>query len=268
MSAEDFQAVVATCFYGEVDTTRAAVPVTRKQKSGPTSQLPSVGGRIAAPGILRITQLRGRFQRLSRDGSRAVRGQGLHIRTRGIRTNWQWRAGRMHQACCRATRLRPVRYSRCCEASEGVRKEIRKDRRIIVQLANSNDVPPRLSVSVDTEKRAQQVSSCYSCAKAANAAFHMEEFLWEPTRTLSRHTVAASFFRPRTTASNAAFRTCPVTSDWTRTLSRGKIRGSSPHPRARIRAGLGNPIDTLLRVEVTANMTRQRMAPSLRATLR
>jgi hypothetical protein len=33
-SAEDFQAVVDTCFYGVVYTTRAAIPVMRKQKSG------------------------------------------------------------------------------------------------------------------------------------------------------------------------------------------------------------------------------------------
>src|SRR5256885_13850916 len=31
MSAEDFQAIVDTCFYGVVYTTRAAVPVMRKQ---------------------------------------------------------------------------------------------------------------------------------------------------------------------------------------------------------------------------------------------
>jgi enoyl-[acyl-carrier-protein] reductase (NADH) len=34
MSAEDFQAIVDTCFYGVVYTTRAAVPVMRKQKKG------------------------------------------------------------------------------------------------------------------------------------------------------------------------------------------------------------------------------------------
>jgi NAD(P)-dependent dehydrogenase (short-subunit alcohol dehydrogenase family) len=33
MSAEDFQAIVDTCFYGVVYTTRAAVPVMRKQKA-------------------------------------------------------------------------------------------------------------------------------------------------------------------------------------------------------------------------------------------
>src|ERR1700683_3452586 len=34
MSAEDFKAVGDTCFYGVVYTTRAAIPVMRRQKSG------------------------------------------------------------------------------------------------------------------------------------------------------------------------------------------------------------------------------------------
>ena len=50
MSAEDFQAVVDTCFYGVVYTTRAAIPVMRKQKSGHIFQVSSVGGRLAVAG--------------------------------------------------------------------------------------------------------------------------------------------------------------------------------------------------------------------------
>src|ERR1700719_4913532 len=50
MSGEDFQAVVNTCFYGVVYTTRAAVPVMRKQKSGHIFQVSSVGGRLAIGG--------------------------------------------------------------------------------------------------------------------------------------------------------------------------------------------------------------------------
>src|SRR5258708_8381979 len=50
MSAADFQAVVDPCFYGVVYTTRAAVPVMRKQKSGHIFQVSSVGGRLAIPG--------------------------------------------------------------------------------------------------------------------------------------------------------------------------------------------------------------------------
>src|ERR1700751_3091177 len=50
MSAEVFQAVVDPCFSGVVYTTRPAVPVMRKQKSGHIFQVSSVGGRIAVPG--------------------------------------------------------------------------------------------------------------------------------------------------------------------------------------------------------------------------
>src|ERR1700734_3604635 len=50
MSAENFKAVVDTCFYGVVYTTRAAVPVMRRQKSGYIFQVSSVGGRLAVPG--------------------------------------------------------------------------------------------------------------------------------------------------------------------------------------------------------------------------
>jgi NAD(P)-dependent dehydrogenase (short-subunit alcohol dehydrogenase family) len=45
MSAEDFQAVVDTCFYGVVYAT-----VMRKQKSGHIFQVSSVGGRLGVPG--------------------------------------------------------------------------------------------------------------------------------------------------------------------------------------------------------------------------
>src|SRR5258706_4694878 len=50
MSGMDFQAVVDTCFYGVVYTTRAAVPVMRKQRSGHIFQVSSVGGRLGVPG--------------------------------------------------------------------------------------------------------------------------------------------------------------------------------------------------------------------------
>ncbi len=50
MSAEDFQAVIDTCFYGVVYTTRAAVPVMHRQRNGHIFQVSSAGGRLAVPG--------------------------------------------------------------------------------------------------------------------------------------------------------------------------------------------------------------------------
>ena len=79
MSAEDFQAVMDTCFYGVVYTTRAAIPVMRRQKSGYIFQVSSVGGprsrrQYAVP---RCEVGRRRLQRRSRDGSRAFRRQDM-----------------------------------------------------------------------------------------------------------------------------------------------------------------------------------------------
>lgn len=50
LSAERFKALVDTNFYGVVYTTRAALPIMRKQRSGCILQIPSVGGRLALPG--------------------------------------------------------------------------------------------------------------------------------------------------------------------------------------------------------------------------
>jgi NADP-dependent 3-hydroxy acid dehydrogenase YdfG len=47
MSGEDFKAVLDTCFYGVVYTSRAAIPIMRKQKSGYIFQVSSIGGRLA-----------------------------------------------------------------------------------------------------------------------------------------------------------------------------------------------------------------------------
>ena len=48
LSAERFKAVIDTNFYGVVNTTRAAVPLMRKQRSGCILQISSVGGRLIA----------------------------------------------------------------------------------------------------------------------------------------------------------------------------------------------------------------------------
>src|ERR1700721_2312442 len=97
ISAEDFRAVVDTCFYGVVYTTRAAIPVMRKQKSGHIFQVSSVGGRIAVAGNTPYHAAKwavGGFSdslamEVARFGAR-----GCTWEPGGIRTNWSRRAGR------------------------------------------------------------------------------------------------------------------------------------------------------------------------------
>src|SRR5260370_3100277 len=96
MSAEDFQAVVDTCFYGLVYTTRAAIPVMRKQKSGHIFQVSSVGGRMAIAGNTPYHASKWAVGGFSDALAMEVAPFGVKVCTLepgGIRTNWARRAG-------------------------------------------------------------------------------------------------------------------------------------------------------------------------------
>src|SRR5258706_2302317 len=95
MSAEDFQAVMDTCFYGVVYTTRAAVPVMRKQKSGHIFQVSSVGGRMAIAGNTPYHAAKWAVGGFSDALAMEVAPFGVKIcslEPGGIRTNWARRA--------------------------------------------------------------------------------------------------------------------------------------------------------------------------------
>jgi NAD(P)-dependent dehydrogenase (short-subunit alcohol dehydrogenase family) len=169
MSAEDFQAVVDTCFYGVVYTTRAAVPVMRKQRSGRIFQVSSVGGRLAVPGNTPYHAAKWAVGGFSDALALEVAPFGVKICTLepgGIRTNWARRAGQ------NAPDLLPdydasvgliLKMLRGLEGrSEG---DPRKIADVILQLANSDEVPVRLILGVDAENRVQQAEA----ARAAEA---------------------------------------------------------------------------------------------------
>ena len=50
ITSEQFRDVVETCLFGVVHTTRAVVPVMRRQKHGYVFQVSSIGGRVTIPG--------------------------------------------------------------------------------------------------------------------------------------------------------------------------------------------------------------------------
>jgi len=163
MSADDFKAVVDTCFYGVVYTTRAAIPVMRKQKSGHIFQVSSVGGRIAISGNTPYHAAKWAVGGFSDSLAMEVAPFGVKICTLepgGIRTNWARRAGQ------NAPDLLPeyeasvgsiLKMLRSLEgSSEG---DPRKIADVVVQLANSDQVPLRLILGVDAEKRAHQAEA-------------------------------------------------------------------------------------------------------------
>jgi NAD(P)-dependent dehydrogenase (short-subunit alcohol dehydrogenase family) len=95
LSSERFKAVVDTNFYGVVYTTRAALPIMRKQRSGCILQISSVGGRLARPGNSPYHAAKWAVGGFTESLSQEVAPFGVKmcaLEPAGIRTNWGVRA--------------------------------------------------------------------------------------------------------------------------------------------------------------------------------
>jgi NAD(P)-dependent dehydrogenase (short-subunit alcohol dehydrogenase family) len=95
MSPENFKAVMDTCFYGVVYTTRAAIPIMRRQKSGWIFQVSSIGGRITVPGNTPYHAAKWAVGGFSESLAAEVASFGVKVcvlEPGGMRTNWARRA--------------------------------------------------------------------------------------------------------------------------------------------------------------------------------
>jgi NAD(P)-dependent dehydrogenase (short-subunit alcohol dehydrogenase family) len=164
MNAEDFQAVVDTCFYGVVYTTRAAIPVMRKQRSGHIFQVSSVGGRMAIAGNTPYHAAKWAVGGFSDALAMEVAPFGVKVCTLepgGIWTNWARRAGQNAPDLLPEYEASVGSIFKLLRSLEGGRSEgdPRKIADVILQLANSDEVPLRLILGVDAEKRVQQAEA-------------------------------------------------------------------------------------------------------------
>ena len=163
MSGEDFQAVVDTCFYGVVYTTRAAVPVMRKQKSGHIFQVSSTGGRRGVPGNTPYHAAKWAVGGFSDSLAMEVAPFGVKICTLepgGIRTNWARRAGQNAPELLPEYEATVGSFLKILQGLEGnAEGDPRKIADVILQLANSDEVPVRLILGVDAEKRVRQAEA-------------------------------------------------------------------------------------------------------------
>jgi NAD(P)-dependent dehydrogenase (short-subunit alcohol dehydrogenase family) len=163
ISAEEFQAIVDTCLNGVIYTTRAAIPVMRKQKSGHIFQVSSVGGRIAYGGNTPYHAAKWAVGGFSEALAMEVAPFGVKVCTLepgGIRTNWARRAGQ------NAPDLLPdyeasvgsmIKLLRSHE--ERSESDPRKIADVIVKLANSDDVPVHLILGVDAAERVHRAEA-------------------------------------------------------------------------------------------------------------
>jgi NAD(P)-dependent dehydrogenase (short-subunit alcohol dehydrogenase family) len=163
MSGEDFQAVVDTCLYGVVYTTRAAIPVMRKQKSGYIFQVSSIGGRIAMPGNSPYHAAKWAVGGFSDSVAAEVAPFGVKICTLepgGIRTNWARRAGQDAPTLLPDYEPSVGQIYKLLQTIEGRQEgDPKKIADLVLKLANSNDVPLRLILGVDAEKRVEGVET-------------------------------------------------------------------------------------------------------------
>jgi NAD(P)-dependent dehydrogenase (short-subunit alcohol dehydrogenase family) len=159
MSGEDFKAVVDTCFYGVVYTTRAAIPVMRKQKSGHSFQVSSIGGRHTIAGNTPYHAAKWAVGGFSDALAMEVAPFGVRICTLepgGIRTNWARRAGEDAPALLPDYEASVGPILKLLKSIEGREEsDPRKIADLIVQLANRDEAPLRLILGVDAEKRVQ-----------------------------------------------------------------------------------------------------------------
>ena len=169
MTGEDFQAVIDTCLYGVVYTTRAAVPVMRKQKGGYIFQISSVGGRFAIAGNTPYHAAKWAVGGFSDALAMEVAPFGVKVCTLepgGIRTNWARRAGQDQIDLLPEYEPSIGPIYKLLQTIEGRQEgDPRKIASLILQLANSDEVPVRLILGVDAEKRVQRAES----ARAAEA---------------------------------------------------------------------------------------------------
>jgi NAD(P)-dependent dehydrogenase (short-subunit alcohol dehydrogenase family) len=163
MSSEDFQAIVDTCFYGVVYTTRAALPVMRKQKSGHIFQVSSVGGRLGVPGNTAYHAAKWAVGGFSDSLAMEVAPFGVKVCTLepgGIRTNWARRAVQNAPDLLPDYEASVGSFLKILRGLEGRwESDPRKIADVILQLANSDEVPVRLILGVDAEQRVQQAEA-------------------------------------------------------------------------------------------------------------
>jgi NAD(P)-dependent dehydrogenase (short-subunit alcohol dehydrogenase family) len=169
MSVADFQAVMDTCFYGVVYTTRAAIPVMRKQKSGHIFQISSVGGRLGVPGNTPYHAAKWAVGGFSDSLALEVAPFGVKICTLepgGIRTNWARRAVQDAPGLLPEYEATVGSFLQMLRGHVGrAEGDPRKIADVIVQLANSDEMPLRLILGVDAENRVRQAEA----ARAAEA---------------------------------------------------------------------------------------------------
>ena len=174
ITPEEFRDVIETCLFGVVYTTRAAVPVMRKQKSGHIFQVSSIGGRMTIPGNSPYHAAKWAVGGFSDSLADEVAPFGVKVCTLepgGMRTNFAQRASE------KLPKLLPeyessvgAIYNMMSAEHGNSESDPKKIADLVVKLANTEDVPKRLILGRDAMTFVQQTEA----ARAEEAATYRE----------------------------------------------------------------------------------------------
>ena len=160
MTPEDFRDVVETCLFGVVYTTRAAVPVMRKQKSGIIFQVSSIGGRVALPGNTPYHAAKWAVGGFSDSLEAEVAPFGVKVCTLepgGIRTNWAQRAGENSPGVLPEYEASVGETYKMLAAVRGhSESDPKRIADLILKLADAEEIPKRLVLGKDAETYVKQ----------------------------------------------------------------------------------------------------------------
>jgi NAD(P)-dependent dehydrogenase (short-subunit alcohol dehydrogenase family) len=160
MSPSDFKAIIDTCFYGTVYTTRAAIPGMRRQKSGWILQVSSIGGRITVPGNSPYHAAKWAVGGFSDSLAAEVAPFGVKVCTLepgGIRTNWGRRARQDVPDLLPEYQesIGPV-YEALTRIAGNEESDPKKMAQAILRLVAGGHAPRRLVLGIDAADRLQQ----------------------------------------------------------------------------------------------------------------
>jgi NAD(P)-dependent dehydrogenase (short-subunit alcohol dehydrogenase family) len=161
MSDADFQALVDTCFYGIVNTTRAALPIMRAQRAGHIIQISSVGGRMATPGSAAYHAAKWAVGGFTEGLAQEVATFGVKMCTvepGGMRTNWGARASGDISALLPDYEPSVGAFAKLLSGYWGQEtSDPAKVARLILRLAEGARLPAHLLVGSDAVQRTEQV---------------------------------------------------------------------------------------------------------------
>jgi NAD(P)-dependent dehydrogenase (short-subunit alcohol dehydrogenase family) len=175
ITAGEFRDVIETCLFGVVNTTRAAIPVMRAQRSGHIFQVSSIGGRVTIPGNSPYHAAKFAVGGFSDSIAAEVAEFGVKVCTLepgGIRTDFAQRA---------SENLPPLLpdyessvgevYSMLTSSSRNPESDPKRIADVVLKLASMDAVPRRLILGKAADAYVEKVEKARSDEAAKYRAF-------------------------------------------------------------------------------------------------